>query len=86
MTLVRCVLHPGQENTSCQLHPNCEEIVELLEGAIIHTWNDQEVVMDRGNVLSIPPGVAHNTRNVGAQAAELLICFSSSTREAKLLT
>ena len=80
MTLGRCVLPPGEANPRHH-HPNCDELLEVLEGAIVHSWDGEEITMERGDVISIPPGVVHNARNAGSEVAELLICFSSAWRE-----
>ena len=80
MTVGRCLLAPGEANGRHH-HPNCDEVLEVLEGSIVHSFDGREVAMERGDVISIPSGVVHNARNVGTTAAELLICFSSAWRE-----
>ena len=82
-TLGRCFLHPGQANDR-HLHPECDELLEVLSGSIVHTWAEEEVPMERGDVISIPAGVVHNARNTGDTEAELLIVFSSSRRSTVL--
>ena len=80
LTLGRCVLEPGQANGR-HLHPNCDEVLEVLEGSIVHSLAEQEFAMERGDVITIPAGIVHNARNVGQGGANLLICFSSAWRE-----
>ena len=79
MTVGRCHIDVGQQNGR-HYHPNCDEILTVLRGEIIHSWNDEEKRMGAGDVISIPQGVVHNARNVGNVAAELAICFSSAHR------
>ncbi|HEU4808631.1 MAG TPA: cupin domain-containing protein [Homoserinimonas sp.] len=79
MTVGRCVLNPGQANGR-HFHPNCDEILQVLKGKVIHTWNDEEFEMNEGDVVSIPSGVIHNARNIGPGVAELAISFSSAYR------
>jgi len=81
LTLGRCILDPGQANGRHQ-HPDCDEVLEVLTGSIVHTWGDDEVAMEQGDVISIPAGVMHNARNTGDTAAELLIVFSTAYRTA----
>jgi len=81
MTVGRCILEAGQAN-SRHVHPDCDEVLEVLTGSIVHTWDDQEVAMERGDTISIPAGVKHNARNVGSETAELLIVFSTAHRTA----
>jgi quercetin dioxygenase-like cupin family protein len=80
MTVGKCVLNPGQANGR-HYHPNCDEILTVLKGRIINTWNDEERVMEEGGVISIPSGVWHSARNLGDTPAELAISFSSAYRE-----
>ncbi len=79
MTAGRCVIEPGRANGR-HLHPNCDELLLVLSGEIVHSWGDREVPMRVGDVISIPSGLAHNARNVGSVPAELWITFSSPHR------
>jgi quercetin dioxygenase-like cupin family protein len=80
MTVGKCVLDPGQGNGR-HYHPNCDEIATVLKGRIVQTWDEQERVMEEGDVVSIPSGVQHSARNLGDEPAELAICFSSAHRK-----
>jgi quercetin dioxygenase-like cupin family protein len=80
LTVGRCVLKPGQANPR-HYHPNCDEVLHVLQGRILHTMHDQEAPMSEGDTISIPLGVPHNARNIGETDAILLICFSSAERE-----
>jgi quercetin dioxygenase-like cupin family protein len=80
LTIGRCVLAPGAANPRHH-HPNCDEVLEVLAGAIVHTLGEEEIAMGRGDMITIPAGVAHNARNVGGGVAELRVCFSSAWRE-----
>lgn len=79
MTVGKCVLNPGQANGR-HLHPNCDEILQVLKGKIIHSWNDEEFEMNEGDVIAIPSGVFHNARNITDDVVELAISFSSAYR------
>lgn len=80
LTVGICYINPGEENGR-HFHPNCEEVLSVWRGHIVHTWEDQEVEMRQGDTITIPAGVVHNARNVGTEVAELGICFSSAFRE-----
>jgi quercetin dioxygenase-like cupin family protein len=80
MTLGRCVIDPGQENP-LHLHPNCEEIVEVLTGSVVHRVGEHRVVLHPGDLLTVPAGMPHNARNQANEPAELLIVFSTADRE-----
>jgi quercetin dioxygenase-like cupin family protein len=79
MTVGKCCIQVGQANGR-HYHPNCDEILTVLKGRIIHSWNDEEREMTVGDVISIPQGVVHNARNTGNEIAELAISFSSAHR------
>jgi quercetin dioxygenase-like cupin family protein len=80
MTVGKCVLNPGEDNGR-HYHPNCDEILTVLKGRIIQTWNDESHVMEEGDVISIPSGVWHSAQNIGDEPAELAISFSSAHRQ-----
>lgn len=76
-----CVLKPGWGNP-VHRHPNCEEVLTVLSGAIHHTGPGEERVrLEAGSTVTIPAGVWHRAVNVGAEEAVLAISFSSSARE-----
>jgi quercetin dioxygenase-like cupin family protein len=79
MTVGKCILDPEKQNGR-HYHPNCDEILAVLKGRIVNTWNDEERVMEEGDVISIPSGVWHSARNLGDEPAELAICFSNADR------
>jgi quercetin dioxygenase-like cupin family protein len=62
-------------------HPNCEEVLHVLRGRIAHTLGDEEIVLEPGDTIAIPPRVPHNARNLGTEDAVLLISFSSADRQ-----
>jgi len=81
MTVGRCYIAPGQENPR-HYHPNCDEVLHVLQGTIEHSFDDETVTMTAGDTISIPQGVLHNARNVGADQAIFVISFSSADRQA----
>lgn len=81
MTIGTCFIHTGQQNGR-HYHPNCDEVLRVVKGRIIHSWNEFEREMGEGDVVSIPQGVLHNARNIGDDTAILAIAFSSAHREA----
>lgn len=80
LTVGWCLLDPGQANGR-HYHPNCDEVLVVVEGRIIHSWNSKEIEMGEGDVISLPQGVIHNARNIDDRQARLLICFSSADRQ-----
>lgn len=82
MTVGLCEISPGAANPR-HVHPNCEEVLHVLRGRIVHTLGDEEVVLEAGDTIAVPPLVAHNARNVGEEVAELLVAFSSAERQTR---
>ena len=80
MTLGTCYLNPWMENTM-HSHPNCDEVLYVLEGSIRHRLNGEEVEMNEGDSLFIPKGAAHNAVNKGNTEAVLSIAFDTGDRQ-----
>ena len=80
MTVGRCRLKSGNSNHR-HYHPNCEEVLIVLEGKISHSIGDKELEMSVGDSIAIPPNIVHNARNIGSEDALLLITFSSADRK-----
>jgi quercetin dioxygenase-like cupin family protein len=62
-------------------HPNCDEVLYVVEGTIEHTLGAETYAMHQGDAISIPAGVVHNARNTGSAEAILLLAFSSPDRQ-----
>jgi len=81
MTIGRCLLKPGQGNPR-HYHPNCSEILVVLQGRIEHTGPDgQKVEMGEGDTVTIPANIWHHATNIGETEAILFIAFSSADRQ-----
>lgn len=80
LTVGLAEIAPGKQNP-VHYHPNCDEVLHVLEGHIIHSMNDRKVGMRAGDTVSIPAGVRHNAENIGTGMAKLAISFSSADRQ-----
>jgi len=80
MTVGEAVIRPGQQNPR-HYHPNCDEVLHVVRGRILHTMGTRQTEMAAGDTVSIPMGVHHNARNIGDEDAVLAISFSSAYRE-----
>ena len=81
MTVGRCVLKPGQGNPRHH-HPNCTEILVVIQGRIEHTGpKGEKVKMGEGDTVTVPPNTWHQATNVNDVDAVLFIAFSSADRE-----
>ncbi len=81
MTIGRCVLAPGHSNPR-HYHPNCSEVLVVIQGRIRHTAaDDTEVEMGEGDTVTIPANTWHCATNIGDGEAVLFIAFSSPDRQ-----
>ncbi len=81
MTVGRCILNPGEANPR-HYHPNCSEVLVVVQGHIQHTLDgDKTVEMKAGDTISIPPNIWHRAENIGDEEAVLFIAFSSADRQ-----
>ena len=81
LTVGSCRLNPGCSNPR-HYHPNCSEILVVLQGNIRHTMADgTESEMKPGDTVTVPPNVWHRATNVGQSEALLFIVFSSADRQ-----
>jgi quercetin dioxygenase-like cupin family protein len=80
MTVGRCYIDPGKANPP-HYHPNCDEVLHVLQGTIEHTTDGEVFQMTAGDTISIPSGVHHNARNVGDVQAIFVVSFSSPDRQ-----
>ena len=80
MTTGLCKINAGQENPRHH-HPNCEEILHVLQGTISHILGDESIEMTVGDTICIPQNIDHHAKNIGKDEARLYISFSSSDRK-----
>jgi quercetin dioxygenase-like cupin family protein len=81
MTVGRCALKPGHGNPR-HYHPNCCEILVVMQGRIRHTIVEgTEAELSEGDTVTIPPNTWHSATNIGETEAVLFIAFSSAERK-----
>jgi mannose-6-phosphate isomerase-like protein (cupin superfamily) len=73
-------IHPGAQNP-LHIHPNCSEVLVLLEGALAHVVGDDVIDVGPGDMLIVPPGTPHRARNVGSIPARMLVVYDAGMRE-----
>lgn len=79
-TLGICHLFPEQENPR-HYHPNCEEILHVIQGIGQHSFEDETIELSVGMTLRIPVGVTHNFKNIGNEPLVCMITFNSGHRQ-----
>jgi quercetin dioxygenase-like cupin family protein len=81
VTVGRCLLKPGASNPR-HYHPNCSEVLVVIQGQIRHTMADgTEAALNPGDTVTILPNIWHQATNIGATEALLIIVFTSAERQ-----
>jgi mannose-6-phosphate isomerase-like protein (cupin superfamily) len=75
---------PGKRNP-LHFHPNCEEVLYVISGQGIHSYDGKTVDLKAGMTIRIPVGVKHNLTNTGTETLKTLISFSSGDRKTVFL-
>jgi mannose-6-phosphate isomerase-like protein (cupin superfamily) len=85
LTLGFVIIKEGEANPR-HAHLTCEEALYLLRGRLEHTIGDQKVILEARDTLTVPAGVFHNAVNIGTEDAEMIVAYSSATRDFVLET
>ena len=73
-------INPGSKNPR-HLHPNCDEVLYVLEGELVHSVGEEIVELGPGTALLIPRNAAHDARNPGQVPARVVVAYSSGDRQ-----
>ena len=79
LTIGLAVFDAGKSNVE-HIHPNCEEVVYVLDGEVEHTLGDQATRLRAGDLIVVPRNVPHRLINRGGAACRTYIVFSSPDR------
>ncbi|MCG3148735.1 MAG: hypothetical protein PCFJNLEI_02180 [Verrucomicrobiae bacterium] len=80
LTLGRVRIKQGASNPR-HAHFNCEEVLYLMTGELIHTIGPDSVRLLAGDTLTIPRGVFHNATSVGVVDADMIVAYDSADRD-----
>ena len=80
LTLGRVVIKKGQSNPR-HCHPTVEEVLYLMKGKLEHDIGDETVVLEAGDVLTLPAGASHCARSVGDEDADMIVVYSAGERD-----
>jgi len=75
---------PGKHNP-VHFHPNCEEVLYVISGQGLHSYDGRTVPLQAGMTIRIPAKVKHNLMNTGTDTLRTLISFSSGDRKTVFL-
>ena len=80
MTCGRVTISAGKANPRHR-HPNCDEVLYLIRGRLEHTLGEALILLEAGDALSIPVGIAHNARSLGLEDAVMVVAYSTADRQ-----
>ena len=80
LTVGLAIFDAGEGNVE-HVHPNCEEIVYVLEGEVDHTLGEQRTTLRAGDLIIVPRNVPHRLINEGNAPVRTYIVFSSPDRK-----
>lgn len=83
LTLGRVLIKAGQSNPR-HAHSACEEVLYLLSGTLEHTIGDDRYTLEPGDTIAIPRGVFHSAVSIGAEDADMIVAYSSGSRDFQL--
>jgi mannose-6-phosphate isomerase-like protein (cupin superfamily) len=78
-------LAAGGELFATHVHPRSEERFEITSGRLVVSRAGQHVLLERGEHLSIPAGVAHTVRNPGPERGIAIVAWRPAGRMGEVL-
>jgi len=75
---------PGKQNP-VHYHPNCEEVLYVISGQGLHSYDGRSIPLKAGMTIRIPANVKHNMVNTGTETLRTLVSFSSGDRKTVFL-
>lgn len=84
MTFGFVQISPGVKNP-LHVHPNCDEVLYLIEGELDHSLDGEIHHLTPGAAIHIRQGVRHDARNNGSVTARMVVAYSSGDRQTEML-
>lgn len=75
---------PGKHNP-VHFHPNCEEVLYVISGQGVNSYNGRTIELKAGMTIRIPAKVTHNLVNTGTEPLRTLVSFSTGDRKTVFL-
>ena len=66
-------------------HPNCEEVLYVISGQGLHSYDGRTIPLKAGMTIRIPAMVRHNMVNTGTETLRTLVSYSSGDRKTVFL-
>ena len=75
---------PGKQNP-VHYHPNCEEVLYVISGQGLHSYDGRTIPLKAGMTIRIPAKVRHNMVNTGTETLRTLVSYSTGDRKTVFL-
>lgn len=79
LSLARMTIRAGQTSPT-HSHPDCTEIIHVLDGAIEARLGDTVTRLRPGQTCLVPPGTVHAATATGPGDAALIVAYSAGAR------
>ena len=83
-TVGLATIWPGKQNP-VHYHPNCEEVLYVISGQGLHSYDGRTIPLRAGMTIRIPAKVEHNLVNTGTETLRTLVSFSTGNRKTVFL-
>lgn len=79
VSLAKMNILPGKVSPADR-HDNCNEVLHVLSGAVEQRVGEEWHMLSEGQSIEVFAGDIHQTKNVGADDALVMIAYSSGER------
>ncbi len=79
LSVARMTLKEGA-CSECHSHPNCNEVIHLIQGSVEQLVGSERFALQAGDTAFVPRGSPHQSRNVGAGDAVMIVSYSAGKR------
>lgn len=73
-------INAGQGNPKHH-HPNCDEILYVIEGELNHTLGPEVFHLKAGDMIHIPLGIEHQATNPGTVTCRMAVTYNTGRRQ-----
>lgn len=80
LTVGRVTIKAGHANPE-HYHPNCDEVLYVISGALEHSLDGAWFHLEPGDMIHIPLGARHQGKNNGQVDVEVLVTYNTGRRE-----
>lgn len=82
LSLARMTVRAGHTSPE-HSHPDCTEVIHVLEGRLSQQIDDNEYYLDAGETIVIPVSAVHSSTNAGDCDLVMMVAYSAGTRTYK---